>query len=146
MYLDDDLLCPSKCFLLFFLQFNQIDLPQMHLATQKSKLPTSILLFAEDCFYLNCLNKLLNFFSGATNRNESPILEENPEDIFTSSEDSEEKSSELLLIEDNNQSESKISGKKQNINTFWQFRKDCLCIKLTTVCRRPRCSPIRHRR
>ena len=57
-------------------------------------------------------------FSGATNRNESPILEENPEDIFTSSEDSEEKSSELLLTEDNNQSERKISGKKTKTLIF----------------------------
>merc|ERR1712129_232447 len=50
---------------------------------------------------------------GAAKRNESPILEENPEDIFTSSEDSEEKSSELLLIEDNNQSERKISEQEE---------------------------------
>ena len=55
---------------------------------------------------------------GAVEVSQSPILEENPEDFITTSEDSEEKSSELLILDQDNQTliqqqpERKLSGKK----------------------------------
>ena len=57
------------------------------------------------------------FSSGAVEASQSPILEENPEDINTSSEDSEEKSSELL-IEEKGMKIRQLRCKRSSIEIF----------------------------